>query len=70
MIKMRIGGGLPREIYHIYGQCMKIGFEGCSYCSYAKANDQILSSFFYITALIKTVPDHFKLGLTHQGCRK
>lgn len=36
MIKIRIGRGLPREIYHIYGQCMKIGFEGCSYCSYAK----------------------------------
>lgn len=70
MIKMRIGRGLPREIHHISGQCMKIGFEGCSYCSYAKTNDQILFSLFYITAWIKTSPDHFKLGLTHQGCRK
>lgn len=33
MIKIRMGAEFPREIYHIYGQCMKIGFEGCSYCS-------------------------------------
>lgn len=33
MIKIRIGAEFPREIYHIYGQCVKIGFEGCSYCS-------------------------------------
>lgn len=40
-------------MHHIYGQWMKIGFEGCSYCSYAKTNDQILFSLFYSTALIK-----------------
>lgn len=70
MIKIKTGGGLPRETYHIYGQCMKIGFEGCSYCSYAKTNDQILFSLLYISALIKSSPDYFKLGLTHQGHRK
>lgn len=69
MTEIRIGG-LRREIHHIYGQCMEIGFEGCSYCSYAKASDQILFSLFYINALIKTSRDRFKLGLTHQRCRK
>lgn len=44
---------------------MKIGFEGCSYCSYAKTNHQIIFSLFHITALMKTSPDRFKLELTH-----
>jgi len=70
MIKIRTGGGLPREIHRIYDQRMEIGFEGCGYCSYAKPSDQMLFSLFYITALIKTSPDYVKLGLTHRGCRK
>lgn len=70
MIKIRTGGGLPREIRHIFDQRMEIGFEGCSYCSHAKPSDQILFSLFYIPALIKTSPDYVKLGLTHQGRRK
>lgn len=70
MIKIRSGGELPKEIHRIYDQPMEIGFEGCSYCSYAKPSDQILFSLFYIPALIKTAPDYVKLGLTHEGLRK